>query len=176
MKYLKITLLSIFALQGCATVAEVEVQQLSYQGTGKNHCFWGGVTEKAEAHCAEVRWGVEGYLMAVNKAATKDLAASEDANPCQAHVARLQEVLKDRADLSTQVVYTCPKDLPDCHVSLLVTDAGGNNYVLDNGAVMRDTDSVAGVGSLQQFAALVDGNYRLITGGGHASQIMLAAH
>jgi hypothetical protein len=150
-------------LVGCATVDEIETRQLAYRGEGDNPCRWGGVSERADAHCAELRWGIKGYLTAINDHARRHLPDAADASPCMEHVARLQSVLAGRHDLTSEMLFSCPPDRGDgrCHVSLLVTDRQQRQYVLDNGAVFGGTQAPGAVGSLVEFAALA-GPYRRV--------------
>lgn len=161
MKNLMLLILLSLSLQGCASLAEMEARQLAYDGSGRNPCLWGGVTEKADAHCAEVRWGLQGYLIALNGRASQHLPTAVDAAPCVEHVQRLEQTLAARTDLHSERIYSCPNYAVDgtCHVSLVVTDARGERYVLDNGAVLKDSSSQEGVGSFETFVALTGGEY-----------------
>jgi hypothetical protein len=162
MKFLATMVSAACLLGGCATTGEIEKRQLAYDGTGSNPCLWGGVTEKADAHCAEVRCGTIGYLTAINSHARRALPEAEGSAPCQVHVARLQAALSERSDLRSQAVYSCPPQLSgQCHLSLLVTDASGAQYVLDNGAVFGEAQAASGVGTLQRYSELA-GNHRLV--------------
>lgn len=157
-------LLLILTLQACAITGDLEAQQLAYDGQGPDPCVWGGVSKAADAHCTELRWGTKGYLMALNERAIQGLPSYDGATPCQDHVERLETMLTGRPDLRVSRLFSCPPGAKDnrCHLSLLVTDARGGQYVLDNGAVIRKTDAALGVGTLQQFAELTHGDYRVV--------------
>lgn len=155
MKHLIPVLLGALALQGCATAQQAH--PASVAGESHASCVWGGTSAEEDAYCAEQRWGTEGYLRAVNERATRDLPNYDGATPCQEHVARLEALLKDRKDLKTSPIYSCPNAASDdrCHLSLLVTDQRGRQYVLDNGAVFHETEAAAGVGEFSRFIQLV---------------------
>lgn len=156
---------AVLALQACASTSALELQQLAYQGEGPNPCAWGGVSAQAEAHCSQLRWGTRGYLMALNERATQGLPGYDGATPCQEHVARLEIMLAERHELSVARIFSCPPSADgSCHLSLLVTDAQGDQFVLDNGAVIRNGHGAQGVGTLAEFAQLTHGEYRLVEG------------
>jgi len=164
MKRLLGLMLLTLAVQACAITGDLEAQQLAYDGRGPDPCVWGGVSKAADAHCTEMRWGTKGYLMALNGRAIQGLPSYDGATPCQDHVERLETMLKERPDLRVSRLFSCPPAARDnsCHLSLLVTDARGGQYVLDNGAVIRKTDAALGVGTLEQFARLTHGDYRVV--------------
>lgn len=144
----------VYLLQGCAT-SGLEARQLSWNGSGPNPCLLGGVTDAAQQHCSAMRWKDDGLLMALNREATASLPKNLEAKPCQIHVARLEQALQAHPDLTHDRLYSCPgKNNPQggCHVSLLVRDAEGRSYVLDNGAVLADRHYRASVATLNEFA------------------------
>ena len=148
-------------LHGCAS-AGLEARQLAWHGSGPNPCVFGGVTPAAEAHCLEQRWRSGGELIAINNAALDGLSKDPRDLPCQVHVARAEQALRERPGFEFEPVYSCPiKNNPrgSCHVSLLVTDEEGRRHVLDNGAVLRPEHYTASVASLDDYADELDGVY-----------------
>lgn len=146
-------ILALFGfLQGCASTLEMEARQLAWDGSGKNPCLLGGVTEVAQQHCMSVRWQDNGMLMAMNRTAMENLPKL---HPCQAHVARLEKALESHPEYTHERLYSCPtKNNPngDCHVSLLVHDQEGRSMVLDNGAVLNQQTYTASIASLNAYA------------------------
>lgn len=67
------------------------------------------------------------------------------------------------AGYEAQKIYSCPdeQDRLDgiCHVSAVVTDGEGRQWVMDNGAVFTDAHSRSHVGTLDAFAAEVRNEY-----------------
>lgn len=143
-------------IQGCVSTAEMEARQLAYSGAGPNPCLWGGVTERASQHCAEVSWGTEALLIAANREAMRDLPQSDDDKPCQIHVQRLEKALMSVDGLTARRLYSCPDNRNSgavCHVSLMVTEKAGRKFILDNGAVLPRTIFPDGVSSMEQYVS-----------------------
>lgn len=148
-------------LGGCAALERstlrTEARQLAWTGPGAGPCLFGGVTARADEHCARINFGVEGVLYAVNGQVRAQLGSDRN---CERHVAAAQRALAHHADLRTEPVYSCPagaRARGECHVSLLVTTIQGERYVLDNGAVVRDTVGAHGVAAFTAFAGALDG-------------------
>ena len=145
---------------GCASTSQTESRQLAYRGGGgwlSNPCLFGGVTPAAQAHCASVEFGSEGRMILANASV---LAALPDGADCKDHVGQLTVALTRGGAVSVQPIYSCPDGggaRGICHVSALVTDAQGVQYVLDNGAVLGASNGA--VSTLTAFAAAVDGEY-----------------
>lgn len=145
---------------GCASTAEIEQRQLAYRGDGgllSDPCLFGGVTAKAQAHCTGIEFGTEGVLLSVN---TKVLKALPKGADCKTHVAAVTEKLSADPTLTVQPIYSCPggggaEGL--CHVSALVTDLTGQQYVVDNGSVLGP--GYAGVSRKDQFVAELGSEY-----------------
>ena len=137
---------------GCAT----EASQLAWSGPGAGPCLFGGVTERAVDHCAQINFGVEGLLIAINDRTRARFSDGESTK----HVAALQRELAPHRDLRTEPIYTCGAASGgpgECHASLLVTKRDGERFVLDNGAVVNDTVGAGGVASFAAFEEAVGG-------------------
>ena len=159
-KWLVGVAVSVAMLQGCASTAELEQRQLAYSGQGSNPCLFGGVTEAANTHCQQVRWGSEGALMAINAQATRGLSRDDADHPCQEHVARVEAALKSQPGYKSQRVYSCPLGAGEsCHVSLLVSAPDHKMYVVDNGAVLKDERYRASVAALDDYANELENVY-----------------
>ena len=152
-------LLALLGLGGCAAPGRSGDGILAL----RDACLWGGGSAEEDAQCAEQRWGTRGYLMALNARAMLDLPTYDGSSPCQDHVARLEEALKQRPDLKSSPLFSCPPNDREnrCHLSLLVTDAAGRQYVVDNGAVLSRSRASGGVSELATFARLT-GEYRIV--------------
>lgn len=136
-------------MQGCASLAPTEAEQLSWNGPGAGPCLFGGVSNRAVEHCARVTLGEEAMLITINSQALAMLP--EDAK-CTDHVQAARELLKDYPDVQTRLIYSCPPGQADrsvCHVSVLATAADGRQYILDNGAAVPAAASH--VASLDEF-------------------------
>lgn len=143
--------LLVLGLQGCASTAQIEQRQLAYNGHGANPCLFGGVSDKAQAHCEAVRSGAEGLLTAINTKAMQGLPRSNAAHPCQIHAARVEAALAHNPNYRTQRIYSCPEGgTENCHVSVLVAGAH-DMYVLDNGAVLKGSRYPGSVAHLDEF-------------------------
>lgn len=152
-------LIASMLLVGCsamerATLQE-EARQLAWNGPGDGPCLFGGVTERAQEHCAFVTSGAEGVLIAISNR----IRRHSGAGTCLAYVEAFRRQMTRLKGYRTERVYTCPESSPDgeCHVSLAVTSPEGERYVVDNGAVVRDTIGVSGVASFAAFEEAVDG-------------------
>jgi hypothetical protein len=154
-------------LGGCAAMEQAmekttrrnEARQLAWTGPGIGPCAFGGVTPLADEHCAMLTWGPEGVLIAVNNKARARLGPGASA---QAHVEQVSRILVRHEDLKSERLYSCAPDLApgeDCHVSLLVTTADGERFVLDNGTVVGAAAAADGVATLAAFELMVDGDY-----------------
>lgn len=147
-------------MAGCASTAEIEKRQLSYRGDGgflSDPCLFGGVTAKAQAHCTGIEFGTEGVLLSAN---TKVLKALPKGADCKTHVAAVTEKLSADPTLTVQPIYSCPGGGAAeglCHVSALVTDVTGQQYVVDNGSVLGP--GYAGVSRMDQFVAELGSEY-----------------
>lgn len=144
------------ALSGCASF---EQKQMAYQGGGpfwSNPCLLGGATAETDAHCRFVQSGPKGMLESINEEVVRD----PNNDTCEKHVTAVLARLEDFPQFKAQRIYSCLdyRSSAECHVSALVTDGGGRQYVLDNGAVLRMANTPY-VATLRQFAARVDGNY-----------------
>ena len=149
--FLALAACGLLLLQACASTAQMEQRQLAYNGTGDNPCLFGGVTAQAETHCREVRWGGEGLLISLNQEAVQGLPQADSAHPCQIHVARLEAALAHNPNYRTQRIYSCPEGgTENCHVSVLVAGAH-DMYVLDNGAVLKDSRYPGSVAHLDEY-------------------------
>ncbi|HVT34298.1 MAG TPA: hypothetical protein VHE37_01840 [Nevskiaceae bacterium] len=176
-KFLAGVAVAVMMLQGCASTAELEQRQLAYTGTGSNPCLFGGVTEAANLHCQQVRWGSEGVLMAINAQATRGLSRDDADHPCQEHVKRVETALADHPGYRSQRVYSCPAGGSDnCHVSLLVSAPDHKMYVVDNGAVLKDDRYRGNVAALQEYAAELDQVYWVGSMPANAKQIANARY
>lgn len=153
-------------LSGCAAweraAQREEARQLAWTGPGAGPCAWGGVTPRAEAHCAMVSFGGEGVLYAVNEKARARLG---QAAACADHVELVERTLsRHLREFRTERIFSCPLESRargECRVSLLVTTAEGDRYVLDNGAVVNGTVGVEGVARFADFARAVEDVYWL---------------
>lgn len=151
------------ALSGCAAMERAtlreEARQLAWTGPGAGPCVFGGVTPRAEDHCALVTQGAEGMLYAVNDKVRARLGAGA---VCVDHVDHAQAELARHRTLRTARIFSCPlasRAKGECHVSLLVTTAGGERFVLDNGAVVTDAIGAGGVARFEDFERQVEGVY-----------------
>lgn len=149
---------AIMLSSGCISMQEIsqreEARQLAWTGPGAGPCLFGGATPRAAEHCAQVNFGVEGVLQAVNERVRSGLGSDAD---CKQHVAEVRRALARRTDLRTEPVYSCPiggRARGECHVSLAVTTADGKRYVVDNGSAVGDT---VGAGGVAEFAAYANG-------------------
>jgi len=123
-------------MQGCASLAPTEAEQLSWNGPGTGPCLFGGVSNRAVEHCARVTLGEEALMASVNSQALAMLPANAK---CTDHVQAARVLLQEYSDVQTRLVYSCPPGQADrsvCHVSVLATTADGRQYVLDNGAAV----------------------------------------
>ena len=140
-----VSLLALALTQGCASTGA--------QGPGAMACLFGGADEQAQSECQQLRWGTQGYLIAVNAAALRQLPARGDRPTCEAHVALVERALAGGA-YTTQRIRSCPAhdgSGGNCHLSLEVRDAAGARYVLDDGAMLDAASFVSGVGTYEEF-------------------------
>jgi len=153
-------LLALMLTSGCASTAQLEARQLSYRGGSGwlgNPCLLGGVTPAAQAHCSTVELGSEGRMIVTN---ARVLAALPKEADCNAHVAHLTAAFAGDHNIRVELIYSCPNGggaQGICHVSALVKDAQGVQYVLDNGAALGASNG--SVATLSAFAEAVDGEY-----------------
>jgi hypothetical protein len=153
-------LLALLLTTGCASTAQLEARQLAYRGGNGwlgNPCLFGGVTPAAQAHCSTVELGSEGRMIVTN---ARVLAALPEHADCNTHVAHLKAALAGDPGIRVESIYSCPNGGGAqglCHVSALVKDAQGVQYVLDNGAALGARNG--SVATLAAFAQAVDGEY-----------------
>jgi hypothetical protein len=167
----------LLSLGGCASTAQTEALQLAYSGDGPNPCLFGGVSERANQHCAAVKSGSSGLLMAINHRALLNLSEDPADHPCQIHVARLEKALQEHPQYSAQRIYSCPDNAAGmCHVSLLVSDPSGELYVMDNGAVLDPALYSSSVASLDEYAGQLNNIYWLNYLPDNAREIAMARH
>lgn len=140
-------------LQGCAILNPSESDQLAYRGTGPNVCMLGGVTAKANEHCAHVLQGVEARLILLNTRLMMAAKGQGSEQDCQTHYLSVMSALADERNLLVSTLYSCPKNSKDCHVSARVQDRYGKTYVLDNGAVLNPAIFPGSVSSVEDFIA-----------------------
>lgn len=146
---------------GLADSADTEAAQLAWNGPGMGPCAFGGVTPRAEDHCAQVRGGETAMLESVNARIRSGLSA--DAS-CQEHVEAARAALEADPALVTARLYSCPaasRRHGECHVSLLVTTADSRRLVLDNGAVIDAALGRDGVAPFEVFTRAAGGSYWL---------------
>jgi hypothetical protein len=148
-------------LGGCSAIerstAQEEARQLAWTGPGAGPCAFGGVTPRAENHCALVMYGSLGMLEAVNDKVRRKLGP---VIACQDHVREAKRELARHRGIKTESLYSCPpatRASGECHVSLLVTTPEKEQFVLDNGVVVSDAMGVDGVASYALFTRAVDG-------------------
>ena len=165
MRKLLIAVLAASLLPGCAlyenSLRREEARQLSWTGPGAGPCAWGGVTERAQEHCAMIEWGPVGSLHAINEKTRARLGPNAD---CIEHVETVRAQLARHRGMTDELLFTCPIETRarnECHVSLLVTLADGERYVLDNGAVVTAALGLEGVATFENFARQVEGVYWL---------------
>jgi hypothetical protein len=164
MRHLRKTVLAltVAAASGCASpgkLAELDQRFEAGWRPTKSYCLFGGETPQINAYCSRQQFGEEGYLMAINQQATASLPPEAD---CKDHARTVIALLQREAELRTQRIYSCPEGAgagQACHVSVLVTNAKGGQWVLDNGAVVSSTVGVAGVVAFNGFSSEVDGTY-----------------
>jgi hypothetical protein len=126
------------------------------------HCAFGAESPRLAARCAEVNFGAEG-LMAIARAVNREALASAAGRPllCTDHVALVRRRMAEYPDYTLREIYSCDAEpvvkdgRPVCHVSLLVSSAGGAQVVLDNGHVLEPA-STGGVAAYREFALRVD--------------------
>lgn len=150
-------------LGGCAAMERTEqrneARQLAWTGPGMGPCAFGGVTERADEHCAMVSWGPEGVLHAVNSKVRARLPATAN---CVDHVEKVRQELARHTSMKAERIYSCPqatRSKNECHVSVLVTTADQTRFVLDNGSVVVDQIGADGVTTLAAFERQVEGAY-----------------
>lgn len=154
---------AIALLNGCAAIERTtqreEARQLAWTGPGVGPCAFGGVTERADEHCMMISWGPEGVLHALNSKVRTGLPATAD---CADHVERVRTELARHANMKSERIYSCPlqsRARNECHVSVLVTLADGDRWVLDNGTVVSETVGLEGVATFDIFERQVEGAF-----------------
>lgn len=163
---MKMLLILGAALAGsaCTTTAEWDAKYAAGWRPLPGHCTFGGFTPTIDAACAKINSVVmtgtyEHYLAMVNKDALKMLPAGAK---CGEHVQTVIKLIGNEPQLTLTPLGSCPNGRGpgvECHVSLLVTDVLGNQFVVDNGAVVRGPSlGVNGVTTLAQFNELVGGD------------------
>lgn len=146
-----VAILSV-SMSGCAGLVADRQDILSYEGyhghstLGRivhdltaNPAVFGGVDEESDLHAARVNFGVEGMLMAINERAMQQARIHGDEGDCEDHVEAVTQLLAGREGFTVEPIYSRPMaDIPDApgHVSALVTDPDGEQWVLDNRAVL----------------------------------------
>lgn len=149
-------------LVGCAAMTADKQQMMSYTAPENstwlsdlfvNPCVLGGTDAESNIHCGAQNFGSEAQMVALNSAAKFN--AGPAAN-CEQHV-ESAETLAVARGFEVDRLYSCPDEflasVGECHVSLLVTEANGTKWVLDNGAVI---DKNLGVGATAKWSAVAD--------------------
>lgn len=155
----------LLSATGCMTLGsaqELDAKVAAGWRPSKGYCTFGAETAALASWCAEANFGREG-LATVARAVNEQVLASAggDKLACTDHVAQVKARMAEYAGYEVREIYSCDANPPVengravCHVSLLVASAGGDSVVLDNGHVL-DPGVTGGVGSLQEFAQLVD--------------------
>lgn len=159
MKVLAVTIVALTAT-GCATQARLAALDKQFDEgwrPGKGYCLFGGETEKINNYCARMYFGVEGELQAINASVIASLPPEAK---CRDHANAALAAIKQVPDLKGELVYSCPKvGSTTCHVSVLVKDPSGNQWVMDNRAVVSSTLGVNGVTNFTAFAGVLDNVY-----------------
>ena len=154
----------VLSSTGCVTTGSAQ----SFDDTvaagwrpSKAYCTFGAETPELAAWCAEVNFGAQGLEVIARAVNEEVLARADGTLACTDHVAQVRAEFAAYPDYKVTELYSCD-DNPKvedgravCHVSLMVTSAAGARVVLDNGHVF-EPGATGGVGSLQEFAQLVD--------------------
>lgn len=150
---------------GCTTLGsaqDLDEKLAAGWRPSKGYCAFGAETAALASYCAELNFGSDGVL-AVARAVNEQVLASAGGTKlaCTDHVAQVRARMAEYADYQVRELYSCDANPPVqngrevCHVSLMVTSAGGTSVVLDNGHVL-DPGLTGGVAPLAEFAQLVD--------------------
>lgn len=148
-------IMAVITFTALSSACADEARQLAWTGPGSGPCLFGGVTERADEHCAQINFGIEGVLAVIN-----DRALARSGRGGVSHVTALRRELAHRADLRAEPLYSCAAafgESGECHVSLLVRTHDGRRFVLDDGAVVGDTVGAGGVASFAAFEEAVEG-------------------
>lgn len=151
------------SFSGCAGLMVTAEEQASFEGerpdgfwqglvfdVTENPFAWGSVEPNLHHKAMAVNFGDEGRLIAMN---AKIRALSGQDNPnSQAHADLFMELLNAEAGLSGQKVYSCQSQQNNnCQVSVLVTNERGDQWVVDNGAVLDEGLAIQGVASYREY-------------------------
>jgi len=156
---------ALLSATGCMTLGsaqDLDEKVAAGWRPSKGYCTFGAETAALASWCAEVNFGDEG-LEVVARAVNEQVLASAGSEKlvCTDHVAQVRARMAEYADYQVREIYSCDANPPVengravCHVSLMVTSAGGARVVLDNGHVL-DPGLTGGVAAYAEFAQLVD--------------------
>lgn len=149
-------------LFGCAAMTADRQEMMNYKTSENsswfsnlflNPCALGGMDVESNIHCGAQNFGSEGQMVALNTTAKRN--AGPNAN-CEQHVATA-EALASAQGFEVNRLYSCPDEFlaskGECHVSLLVTEANGTKWVLDNGAVIDKNLGIAATAKWSEVAS-----------------------
>jgi len=166
---------------GCMTMGSTQDLDAEFAAgwrPSKGYCAFGAETAALASYCAELNFGSDG-LIAVARAVNEQVLASAGGEKlvCTDHVEQVRARMSEYVDYAVREIYSCDANPPVengravCHVSLMVTSAGGSTVVLDNGHVL-DPGVTGGVAPYAEFAGLVDHHWT----GEQPHWVALASH
>ena len=148
-------LVCILILSGCAGIGSSKEEIMQYNGTGSlftNPCLFGGVDQESDERCARLNFGEEGYLMHINQRVISGLASGDN---CVVHTERVISELKGSEYIATRYE-SCPPRKTPCHANVLVKTPSGDEYILDNSAIITNAYGVSGVAKKSLYDQLME--------------------